>query len=249
MLKALKVKIRQGKQYIPDVRCASPKGFRGVPQIAETPCMNGCDACVSACPTKAIVLDPLRIDLGKCVFCNECAIACPENKIEFTEGYKMASDSRDGLWVSETEGAKLQVRVSAEIQRIFGRSLKLRSVSTGGCNGCELELNALGNVNFDMGRFGIEFVASPRHADGIVISGPLTINMARALELCYEAVPDPKIIISVGACAISGGLFEGAPGIDRTFLERFKPQLFVPGCPPHPLTFLNGVLDLLGQRS
>ena len=159
----------------------------------------------------------------------------------------MASDTTEGLIIGEKTD-EIQVRVSEMIRKLFGRSLKLRSVSTGGCNGCELELNALGNVNFDMGRFGIEFVASPRHADGLVISGPLTKNMSRALELAYEGMPDPKFVISVGACAISGGLYENAPGVDRSFLERFKPALYVPGCPPHPLTFLNGILDLLGRE-
>ncbi|MGK5088152.1 hypothetical protein WDW86_11390 [Bdellovibrionota bacterium FG-2] len=159
----------------------------------------------------------------------------------------MASDRREGLIVREKADRPLP-EPSSEIQRIFGRSLKLRSVSAGGCNGCELELNALGNVNFDMGRFGIEFVASPRHADGLVISGPITKNMARPLSLAYEGMPDPKFVISVGACAISGGIYEHATELDRSFLEKFKPSLYVPGCPPHPLTFVNGILDLLGQR-
>ena len=135
------------------------------------------------------------------------------------------------------------------MRRRFGHSLKLRSVSAGGCNGCELEINALTNVNFDIGRYGIDIVASPRHADGLVLTGPITRNMADALQLCWDAMPDPKLVIAVGACAISGSPFEGSPAVERSFLERFKPTLYVPGCPPHPLTFVCGVLDLLGIPS
>jgi len=246
MLKAIKVKFTQGKQYVPDVRTAKPKGFRGVPKLADVPCESSCTACQSACPTAAILLNPVRIDLGKCIFCDECARICPSKKISFTEGYKMASDSREGLIVGENVES-IRVKASETIHRIFGRSLKLRSVSAGGCNGCELELNALGNVNFDMGRFGIEFVASPRHADALVLSGPITNNMARSLEMAYEGMPDPKFVIAVGACAISGGLFEESKVVSREFLVRFQPKLYVPGCPPHPLTFVNGILDLLGR--
>ena len=246
MFTSLKVRLSQGKQYVPDIRKASPKGFRGFPQISANPCASGCDACAKACPTDAILMNPLRIDLGQCIFCDECTHVCPENIITFTNDYKIASNSREGLVIGEKVG-QLQVKASEEIRRIFGRSLKLRSISAGGCNGCELELNACGNVNFDMGRFGIEFVASPRHSDGIVISGPITKNMARALDLAFEGIPDPKIIISVGACTISGGLYKDSPEVDRNFLERFKPSLYIPGCPPHPLTFINGVLDLLSR--
>ena len=110
-----------------------------------------------------------------------------------------------------------------------------------------MELNAVGNVNFDFGRYGIEFVASPRHSDGIVITGPITENMAEALQICYEAVPEPKIIIVAGTDAISGGIFRDSPAIDRKFLNKYPVDLYVPGNPVHPLTFIHGVLSLLGK--
>ena len=133
-----------------------------------------------------------------------------------------------------------------EIRYLFKSSLKLRQVSGGGDNSCEMELNATGNVNFDMDRYGIEFVASPRHADGMVITGPISKNMASALQMTYAAIPDPKIIILVGTDAISGGIFTDSPAIDRNFPEDHRIDLYVPGNPAHPLTFINGLMDLLG---
>ncbi len=138
--------------------------------------------------------------------------------------------------------------VRKEIRKYFKNSLKLRQISAAGDNSCEMELNASGNVNFDMGRYGIEFVASPRHADGIVITGPISENMAEATQICYDATPDPKIIILVGTDAISGGIFDGSPALNRSFLEKYPIDLYVPGNPAHPLTFINGIMSLLGKK-
>jgi Ni,Fe-hydrogenase III small subunit/NAD-dependent dihydropyrimidine dehydrogenase PreA subunit len=249
VLKSISVRISQGTQYIKDPRQADPVGFRGKPAIGSAPCETGCGACTAACPTEAITLNPLQIDLGRCVMCGDCAPACPSGKISFTNDFKLASTDRNGLTIGASRPMPDPVKVSEALRKRFGRSLKLRSVSAGGCNGCELEVNALTNVNFDIARYGIDIVASPRHADGLVLTGPITRNMAAALELCWDGMPDPKLVIAVGACAISGGPFEGASTLERGFLDRFKPTLYVPGCPPHPLTFVCGVLDLLGIRS
>jgi len=131
---------------------------------------------------------------------------------------------------------------------LFGRSLKLRQVSAGGDGSCEMELNAANNVQFDMSRFGIEFVASPRHADGIVITGPITENMAKSVQICYDAVPEPKIIVLVGTDAISGGILGNSKAIDRSFLDKYHIDLYIPGNPAHPLTIINGLLDLTRKR-
>ncbi len=246
MFHAIKTRIAQGSQYIKDVRHAQPRGFRGLPVLADKECAEGCKECVSACPTQAISLAPVRLDLGKCVFCGECESSCPSSIFSFSESVRMAAGSRGELIVSRASPELSPVRVNESIRRMFGRSLRLRSVSAGGCNGCELELNALTNVNFDIGRWGIDFVASPRHADALVLSGPITKNMAAPLRLAWEGLPAPKFVVAVGACAISGGLYAEAPALAREFLDEFQPSLFIPGCPPHPLTFINGVLDLLG---
>jgi Ni,Fe-hydrogenase III small subunit/NAD-dependent dihydropyrimidine dehydrogenase PreA subunit len=249
MLKSIKVRISQGSQTIPDPRQANPVGLRGTPVVGAQACETGCQACVAVCPTAAIVLAPVQIDLGRCILCGDCAPVCPSNKLSFSSAFNLASTDRAGLLISAERPAPDPVRVSEAIRKRFGRSLKLRSVSAGGCNGCESEVNALSNVNFDIGRFGIDIVASPRHADGLVLTGPINRNMAQALQACWDAMPDPKLVIAVGACAISGSPFEDASTLDRAFLQRFQPTLYVPGCPPHPLTFVCGVLDLLGIAS
>lgn len=245
MWRALTIRWSQGTQYVRDLRAARPAGFRGRPALSTAPCAEGCTACRDACPTQAIALDPVRLDLGRCVFCAACEAACPAGKISFTEDPRMAASTPAGLVVREGEGPR-PVEVEARIRSLFGRSLRLRQISAGGCNGCELELNATANVNFDLGRFGIEWVASPRHADGLVLTGPLTRNMARAVQLCVDATPEPRFLVAVGACAISGGLFADGD-VDRSLLQRWPPLVSVPGCPVHPLTFAHAILDVLGR--
>lgn len=249
MFEIIKILFHQGKQYIPDVTKAEVPGiFRGRPEISNE--KMDANALVDICPTDAISLDPVSIDLGKCTFCGECALAFP-NKIKFTKDYKISTNYREGLIVQEGEVKSIELNpdlIRKEISKYFNGSLKLRQVSAGGDNSCELELNACGNVNFDMGRFGIEFVASPRHADGIVITGPITENMAAPLQICYDAIPEPKIIILAGTDAISGGIFADSPALNRSFLDKYKIDLYVPGNPIHPLTFINGILELIKRR-
>ena len=245
MFNNLKILYHQGKQFIPDVTTAQVPGiFRGRPIISKAK-VNEQDL-LQTCPVNAISINLVTIDLGKCTFCGECAIRFPE-KIEFTTDYKLATNERESLIIKEGEDRPVIInpsKVRSEIHSLFGRSLKLRQVSAGGDNSCEWELNAANNVQFDMGRFGIEFVASPRHADGIVITGPITENMAEPLQICYDAVPFPKIIVLVGTDAISGGIFAGSKALNRSFLEKYTVDLFIPGNPAHPLTIINGLLDL-----
>jgi Ni,Fe-hydrogenase III small subunit len=184
--------------------------------------------------------------MGKCSFCGECAFAFPE-KIKFTQDYKIASNRRENLIVKEGETEPISFdinKIRPEIRKIFSKSLKLRQVSAGGDNSCELELGACSNANFDMGRFGIEFTASPRHSDGIVLTGPITKNMAEALKIAWEAIPEPKIFVLCGIDAISGGFFANSNAIDRSLLNNINIDLYIPGNPPHPLTIINGILDL-----
>jgi len=248
MFDNLKILYHQGKQFIPNVKTVEVPGvFRGRPIISTTPVDS--QALRSVCPLGAIEVSPVRINLGKCNFCGECTFKFPE-KVKFTKDYKLASNTPEGLIVTEGIDKPITLDESLirpEIRKLFKGSLKLRQVSAAGDNSCELELNASNNVQFDISRFGIDFVASPRHADGVVITGPISQNMATALQITYDAIPEPKIVVLAGVDAISGGIFAGSPALDRSFIEKHKPDLYIPGNPVHPLTFINGLLSLLGK--
>ncbi len=249
-MKIVSIFRRHGRQYVPDLRYATlPDGFRGRPLISISITGEEAECAVKICPSEAITASPFSLDLGKCEFCRECEFAVP-GKIRFTNDHRLATNVRSRLLIHPGEDDPIRLDSSVirpEISSLFRHALKLRQVSAGGDNSAEMELNAAGNVNFDMGRYGIEFVASPRHSDGIVITGPITGNMSEALQICHDAVPDPKIVILVGTAAISGGIFAGSPALDRRFPDTNHIDLFVPGNPPHPLTFINGVLDLIGR--
>jgi len=250
LFKELNIFRKHGVQFVKNIATVElDKQFRGRPTIDDTITESEAELVANLCPTEAIGTSPLTIDLGKCVFCKECSFALP-GKIKFTNDYKIASNDRLNLIVKAGIFKNIELRpekLRHEIKSYFGHALKLRQVSAGGDNSAEMELNACGNVNFDMGRWGIEFVASPRHADGLVITGPITQNMAEALQITYDAMPNPKIIILVGTDAISGGLFKDSTSIKRDFLQKYPVDLYVPGNPPHPLTFINGVLELIGR--
>ncbi len=250
MLKAFLARLQQGRRTTgyPNGTPSLPDRFRGRPHLDDARCRSGCAVCTDVCPTGAIWQDAggIRLDLGRCLFCTDCLDACPEDAIAYTRDHRLATRARQDL-VLGGDAFRLATALEAKTRRIFGRSLKLRQVSAGGCNGCEADVNVLNTVVFDLGRFGIQFVASPRHADGLLITGPVTANMKEALAKTYAAVPAPKLVIAVGACAIAGGPFIDHPEVHNGADAVVPVDLYVPGCPPHPLTILDALLRLLGR--
>lgn len=250
MLQVALARLKQGHRTLPYPASvpALPEHFRGLPVVDTDRCPDDCRRCVGACPTDAITIDGkgFRLDLGRCLFCTECAQACPEGAIRYTTDHRLAVRRREDL-VYDGRTLKLAKSLDDSMRRLFGRSLKLRQVSAGGSGACEADLNVLSTIVFDMGRFGIQFVASPRHADGMVVTGPVSENMREALLQTYAAIPAPKLVIAVGAEAISGGIFRGHRDVHDGCTSLVPVDLFIPGWPPHPLTILDGLLRLLGQ--
>ena len=250
MIRFLRTRLQQGTRtsVFPDGGVEFPERFRGRPELDASRC-HSCETCAAQSPTGLLTITEQGrpvLDVGACRFVPEEATACPHGALSFTHDHAMASRTREGLRSASGE-VKLAAALEEKALRLFGRSLRLRSVSAGSCNGCEGELVVLGTVVYDMARFGIDFVASPRHADGIVVTGAVSVNMREALMETYAATADPRLVIAVGACAIDGGPFRGSPEVGDGVPAELPVDLWIPGCPPHPLTLLDGLLRLLGR--
>lgn len=225
----------------------SPR-FRGRPILSDAPA-DRFAAAAEACPTGAFSIaegDP-RLDMGMCLFCGACEKAAP-GLVAFTGGHKMAGLCREELVVTRHAPEEPFTPATPQLTRsLFKRSFRIREVSAAGCNACEADCNVLTTIVFDLARFGIDFVASPRHADAVLITGPVPRNMHLALRKCYDAMPGPKAVIAVGACAISGGLFREMDQEAGGVAPHLGIDVFIPGCPPNPYTILDGLLRFLGR--
>lgn len=244
MLSTLKNRYEQGYRT-----CSYPKEkpavfprYRGLPKIRQDASPDMVQTCSNACPQDAIDVATKRIDMGRCVFCGTCERISNESFVKFSGDFEISTATREALVTSGEDLPALAEHSKQHFKKLFGRSLQLRQVSAAGCNACEADLNVLATPFFDLARFGINFVASPRHADGIVVTGPVSRNMKTALLQTYEATPDPKVVVAVGSCTISGGPFTGSGEITEGLDTILPVDLFIPGCPPHPLTNLHALL-------
>ncbi len=250
MLRELMARFNQGYRTAayPNTPATVPDRLAARPNINRVPCPEGCSRCTEVCPTTAIErrAGDIALDLGRCLFCVECQKACPVGAIEFTNDYRLAVTKREDLLL-DGKGLQLANALEQKTRSVLGRALRLRQVSAGGCNACEADTNVLNTLVFDLGRFGIQFVASPRHADGVLITGPIPENMRLGLLKTWESIPSPRIVIAVGACAISGGPYIGHPEVHNGSQNMLPVDLYIPGCPPHPYTILDGLLRLIGK--
>lgn len=214
----------------------------------------------AACPTSALTFESadhrmlLALDYGECTGCGRC-VAAAGGALTNASTISVCGVSRAQLvrrWNAET-GEEVDAKcataseIAGEIQRILGRALNIRQVDAGSCNGCESEIVALQNPYYDLERFGIHFVASPKHADMLLVTGPVTRNMTEALKQTYAATPSPKLVVAVGACGISGGIFAGSHAVTGSVDSVIPVDAYIPGCPPTPSMLLTGILNVLGQ--
>lgn len=252
-------------QY-PRITQVYPKGpldtgnFRGTPEIDPVQC-DRCGICVTKCPTHAIVQggedSRIGINYDTCIFCSRCVEVCPSGAARHIAAFELAKKTRDELRLTpvvveerdlpDLSYAVLEDMLEKKSHRIFGRSLHIREVDAGSCNGCDLEINALNNPVNDLSRLGMHFVASPRHADMLLVTGTATRNMELALVKTYNATPEPKLVVAVGACACSGGIFQDSYAT-RNGIDGIVPvDVYVPGCPPRPQAVLYGILKALDR--
>lgn len=246
------------------------KGFlTGKPVVDKDKC-NLCGECAERCPSSAIVIEKseenknsnnnmtsVRFNIDQCLFCSLCADMCPQKAIEMNHEFEFASKDRSSLrgvpvvveerHIQSSEYELVGKQLKEKVDKLFGGSLQIREVDAGSCNGCDNEINALGSPYNDVERFGIHFVASPRHADMLLVTGPVTRNMELALIKTYNATPDPKLVVAAGACACSGGVFRDSYST-RNGVDCILPvDVYIPGCPPRPQALMYGILKAIDR--
>ncbi len=249
MFSVIKARFQQGYKTgkFPKAEPVLPDHFKGVLKRKASACTK-CGKCTAACPAGALAENGGKIDLGKCLFCGRCAEACPEKALSFSKEYRLGALSREKLIHNTDEDYQPDETVHPLASKLFSKSLKIREVSAGGCAACELDFNVLHTLAWDMGRFGIAAVASPRHADAVLVTGPISRNMLTALKKTIAAMPEPCCIIACGACAISGGLYADHEECHAGLDSVIHVDLYIPGCPPHPTVTLDALLRLMGKN-
>ena len=248
--------LRQGKVSTgwPRSGDAGQEGVLGMPRLDQTKCEKGCRRCADACVPQAITVaesaQPLRValDYGRCVTCQLCVEACPTGAFATSTDWAFGVRRRDDLVWSDAAQSRAGEALRSGIRRVFGRSLHVRHVDAGSCNGCESELQALNNPYYNLHRLGVFFTASPRFADLLLVTGPITYAMRGPLREAYGAMPEPRFVMAVGTCAVSGGTNGGGYACGHGLEGELPVDVYLPGCPPNPAAIIHALL-LLVERA
>lgn len=222
------------------------EGVLGMPRLDSTKCAEGCTSCIDTCPTGAIGLNAAEavLDYGRCIVCQRCVETCPTGALSESHDWAFGTRSRDALRTARTEPVTPDSAIS---RPSFRRSLHIRHVDAGSCNGCESELQALNNPYYNLHRLGIFFTPSPRFADLLLVTGPVTKAMLEPLRRTWEAMSEPRWVMAYGTCAVSGGIAPG--GACLSGLDEVLPvDLYLPGCPPNPAAIIEALLMFLDRR-
>lgn len=265
MLKLLNYLFSTGVSTVKLPAPVPPEDWRGIPALTDAECSSGCNDCAAVCPTDAIFMigggdkPEIAIDLGACIQCGLCFAECPTGTIVENKTFRVAATSREDLVLVNDRARVPEVLAKSNLvpkktpgpqnipdSKIFKDSLHARVVSTG-CSSCDAEIGASSNPVFDVERFGLHIVASPRYADALFITGPVSKAMQSPLERCYGAMAEPKIVVAIGTCAISGGVHKGGYASANGADAVLPVNVYIPGCPPHPWSIIHGVLVAMGK--
>jgi formate hydrogenlyase subunit 7 len=230
-------------------------GVLGLPEFDQQQCSENCRACADVCLPGAITVqdgtdtERLTIDYGRCIACQLCTEMCPTGAFKTSENWAFGVRKREDLQWAEALSSETAEKLKHKIQGCFGRSLHIRHVDAGSCNGCESELQALNNPYYNLHRLGIFFTASPRSADLLLVTGSVTYAMREPLLETYNAMPEPRWVMATGTCAVSGGATGGGYSCAHGVEDILPVDIYLPGCPPNPAAIIHSLLLLLDRAS